>query len=67
MEIVFSTRPPRWFLLLVALFQQRARHGPVRYGFPLNNVFVRTYETLAQTQIGPAGVVAGSSAPHGDR
>ncbi len=40
---------------------------PSKVRFPLNNAFVRTYETLAQTQIGPAGIVAGSSAPHGDR
>ncbi len=57
-------------LLLVATFQQRQtaarRHGP-RYGFLLFNAFVRTHETLAQTQICPAGVVAGSSAALGDR
>ena len=65
----FSPRQSARVLLLVALFQQRAlfRHGPVRYDFALYNAFVRTHETLARSQISPAGVVAGSSAALGDR
>lgn len=65
----FSPRQSARVLLLVALFQQRAlfRHGPVRYDFALYNAFVRTHETLAHSQISPAGVVAGSSAALGDR
>ena len=65
----FSPRQSARVLLLVALFQQRAlfRHGPVRYDFALYNALVRTHETLAHSQISPAGVVAGSSAALGDR